>query len=98
MAAPTVEKLPVAANEPDVLAVSPDVERTNSKSGGGAYSITEGKVLDEDTADIIAAEVEYSEEYYRKLLWKIDLWLLPVMWVSDKAPVGTTISCIIASN
>ncbi|KAH8895550.1 MFS general substrate transporter [Thozetella sp. PMI_491] len=31
-----------------------------------------------DTVDAVA---EYSDEYYRKLLWKIDLWLLPVMWV-----------------
>ncbi|KAF9883409.1 hypothetical protein FE257_003492 [Aspergillus nanangensis] len=28
--------------------------------------------------DVVA---EYSDEYYRKLLWKIDLWLLPLMWV-----------------
>ncbi|KAL6354482.1 hypothetical protein LRP88_11819 [Fusarium phalaenopsidis] len=25
--------------------------------------------------------VEYSDAYYRKLLWKIDLWLLPLMWI-----------------
>ena len=45
-------------------------------------SILEGKILDEDTADIINAENEYTEEYYKKLLRRIDLFLLPVMWVS----------------
>ncbi|KAF2020214.1 MFS general substrate transporter [Aaosphaeria arxii CBS 175.79] len=35
--------------------------------------------------DIAPGEVtdseEFSDAYYRKLLWKIDLWLLPLMWV-----------------
>lgn len=31
--------------------------------------------------DVIDAAEGYSQEYYRKLLWKIDLWLLPLMWV-----------------
>lgn len=29
----------------------------------------------------IDASEEFSDAYYRKLLWKIDLWLLPLMWV-----------------
>ena len=31
--------------------------------------------------DTVAAVNDYSEHYYRELLWKIDLWLLPLMWV-----------------
>ena len=48
-----------------------------------ALSIADGKILDEDTADIINAENEYTPEYYKKLLRRIDLFLLPVMWVSN---------------
>ncbi|KAI8626315.1 MFS general substrate transporter [Xylariaceae sp. FL1651] len=40
-------------------------------------SLTEAEV----EAEINAAS-EYSDEYYRKLLWKIDLCLLPLMWFS----------------
>ncbi|RMJ11418.1 hypothetical protein CDV36_008931 [Fusarium kuroshium] len=35
--------------------------------------------VQEGTLDDVA--VEYSDAYYRKLLWKIDLWLLPLMWI-----------------
>ncbi|KXJ90351.1 major facilitator superfamily domain-containing protein [Microdochium bolleyi] len=31
--------------------------------------------------DTIEASTEYSDAYFRKLLWKIDLCLLPVMWI-----------------
>ncbi|KAI1877364.1 hypothetical protein JX265_003372 [Neoarthrinium moseri] len=31
--------------------------------------------------DTVEAVYEYSDAYNRKLLWKIDLWLLPVMWI-----------------
>lgn len=31
-------------------------------------------------SDVIAGN-EFSEEYNRKLLWRIDLWLLPLMWL-----------------
>ncbi|KAK7227900.1 hypothetical protein V2G26_000070 [Clonostachys chloroleuca] len=34
--------------------------------------------IQEGTVDVSA---EYSAKYYRKLLWKIDLWLLPLMWI-----------------
>lgn len=39
--------------------------------------------------------VEYSDAYYRKLLWKIDIWLLPLMWIcygtqqADKTSLST---------
>ncbi|EXA35910.1 related to DAL5-Allantoate and ureidosuccinate permease [Fusarium oxysporum] len=39
--------------------------------------------LADDTlpGEVLDAEDEFSDMYYRKLLWKIDLWLLPLMWV-----------------
>lgn len=45
--------------------------------------------------DTVDAGDNYSVEYYRKLLWKIDLYLLPLMWVcygtqqADKLAVST---------
>jgi hypothetical protein len=42
-------------------------------------------VVDEFGGDITVgtatAETEYTEAEYRRLRWKIDLWLLPLMWV-----------------
>ncbi|KAI0866429.1 MFS general substrate transporter [Xylaria cubensis] len=55
-------------------------------------SVTKAEAEAEDT---IKAESEYSDQYYRKLLWKIDLVLLPLMWLSygtqqaDKTSIGT---------
>ncbi|KEZ46542.1 hypothetical protein SAPIO_CDS0336 [Scedosporium apiospermum] len=31
--------------------------------------------------NIVDVAAEYSDQYYRKLLWKIDLFLLPLMWI-----------------
>jgi len=45
-------------------------------------SIEAGKIVDESTADIINAETEYSDAYFKKLLFRIDLFLLPTMWAS----------------
>jgi ACS family allantoate permease-like MFS transporter len=53
--------------------------------------------LDIDIGDGIVTDIteEYSEAYYRKLRWKIDLWLLPLMWVcygtqqADKTGIST---------
>lgn len=36
---------------------------------------------DELNVDTVEAVYEYSDAYMRKLRWKIDLWLLPVMWI-----------------
>lgn len=44
-------------------------------------SIVEGKI-DDLVLDTIDAEAEYTPEQFKKLRWKIDLWLLPLMWVS----------------
>lgn len=35
-----------------------------------------------------AAEEEFTEDQYRKLVWKIDLVILPLMWVSCSQPVS----------
>ncbi|TGJ76829.1 hypothetical protein E0Z10_g10810 [Xylaria hypoxylon] len=51
--------------------------------------------VEAEVENTVNATSEYSEEYYRKLLWKIDLWLLPLMWFSygtqqaDKNSVST---------
>lgn len=44
---------------------------------------------------VVDATEEYTEAYYRRLRWKIDLWLLPLMWFcygtqqADKTSIGT---------
>jgi hypothetical protein len=56
-------------------------------------SIGPGKV-DDLIIDTVNAETEYTPEQFRKLRWKIDLFLLPLMWVcygtqqSDKTAVS----------
>lgn len=48
-------------------------------------SIHEGKFPDAKAVDIVhAAEEEFTEEQYRKLVRKVDLILLPLMWVSSQ--------------
>lgn len=39
------------------------------------------KHADDLAEDTVTAIDDYSPEYFKKLRWKIDLWLLPVMWV-----------------
>lgn len=46
-----------------------------------AESLAEGKVNDAAEDIVHAAEAEFTPEQYRKLLWKIDLVILPLMWV-----------------
>jgi hypothetical protein len=49
-------------------------------------SVHEGKFPDTKAIDIVhAAEEEFTAEQYRKLVWKVDLILLPLMWVSSRA-------------
>ena len=43
-------------------------------------SIAEGQVDEKLAVDTVNAENEYTAQEYRRLLWKIDLWLLPLMW------------------
>jgi MFS transporter, ACS family, allantoate permease len=60
-----------------------------------ATSPTDQVSVKEGVEDAINASSEYSDAYYRKLLWKIDLWLLPLMWVcygtqqADKTSLST---------
>lgn len=45
-------------------------------------SVHEGKYHETKAVDIVhAAEAEYTEEQYRKLVRKVDFVLLPLMWV-----------------
>ena len=43
---------------------------------------TDGEIVEIIAQDPVTAESEYTETEYRRLRWKIDLWLLPLMWVS----------------
>lgn len=46
-----------------------------------APSIQDGEIMGEKIAiDTVEAEHEYTAAEFRRLLWKIDLCLLPVMW------------------
>ncbi|KAI3318913.1 MFS general substrate transporter [Xylariaceae sp. AK1471] len=63
------EKIPIA-----------DVDsRLNATTEADLSSCTEAEAEVENAINVAS---EYSEEYYRKLLWKIDLCLLPLMWIS----------------
>lgn len=57
---------------------------TSVRSDGNGTAGTDPPSSTETDAEVeenvIDAASEYSHEYYRKLLWKIDLWLLPLMW------------------
>lgn len=48
-----------------------------------AESLAEGKVGNAAEDIVHAAEEEFTPEQYRKLLWKIDLIILPLMWVCE---------------
>lgn len=53
-----------------------------ARENDGNESMAEGKV-DNVVEDIVhAAEEEFSQEQYRKLLAKVDRIILPLMWVS----------------
>ncbi|KAH9889193.1 major facilitator superfamily domain-containing protein [Xylariomycetidae sp. FL2044] len=71
-------------------------DTTEVKSEPHVVDLADRSSLKVDIAqDTINAVDEYSEVYYRKLLWKIDLWLLPLMWVcygtqqADKTSLST---------
>jgi len=77
---------------------------------GTAYTPNAGDAKDQKAIDmktILPLEIvinegvvvditeEFTEAYYRKLRWKIDLWLLPLMWLcygtqqADKTSIST---------
>ncbi|KAF2163746.1 hypothetical protein M409DRAFT_37199 [Zasmidium cellare ATCC 36951] len=72
----------------DTDAVQPatvDSEKTARKTKDDvevttAPSISEGIVGEKIALDTVEAEHEYTQKDYRRLLWKIDLCLLPLMW------------------
>lgn len=70
------------SKELDVIAVP---ARDADFENGETSSIHKGTDA-EIAADTVAATNEYSAQQYRKLLWKIDLYLLPVMWVRKFCP------------
>jgi hypothetical protein len=57
-----------------------DVEELKVLSNPSQASIGLGKI-DDIVIDTVNAETEYTAEQFHKLRWKIDLWLLPLMWV-----------------
>jgi sugar phosphate permease len=69
-----VEKIPAAATIRS---------RLDATTESDLPSCTETEAEAEAEAEnTINAASEYSDEFYRKLLWKIDLCLLPLMWLS----------------
>ncbi|KAF9878393.1 hypothetical protein CkaCkLH20_03885 [Colletotrichum karsti] len=63
------------AKDPEAGNAKPDSETI------ARMSIDDGEVVEKIAIDTINAESEYTVEEYRRLLWKIDLWLLPLMWL-----------------
>ncbi|KAI8941621.1 hypothetical protein NX059_002834 [Plenodomus lindquistii] len=75
---------------------------TQSRSSGDkgktieiGKAIAPTEIIDVDDGIVVDATEEFSEAYYKKLRWKIDLWLLPLMWFcygtqqADKTSLST---------
>lgn len=56
-------------------------EISSGNSNPNPESFSEGKAGGEAEDIVYAAEQEFDSEQYRRLLWKIDLVILPLMWV-----------------
>lgn len=52
----------------------------NDKAVDNIAMTEKGKFTDDILEGTVDVAPEYSDQYYRKLRWKIDLWLLPLMW------------------
>lgn len=66
-----------------------------------APSVAEGFLAEKVAIDTVEAEQEYTPAEYRRLLWKIDLWLLPLMWFcygTQQADKARTISSEVTVN
>ncbi|OIW34816.1 MFS general substrate transporter [Coniochaeta ligniaria NRRL 30616] len=67
----------------------------DEKTVGLNDSTAAKKSIDDIREDTVEAVTEYSDAYYRRLRWKIDLWLLPLMWFcygtqqADKTSLST---------
>jgi ACS family allantoate permease-like MFS transporter len=70
-----------------------DVEELKVLSNPSQASVGLGKI-DDIIIDTVNAETEYTPEQFRKLRWKIDLWLLPLMWVCIRPEKIPEIRCI----
>ena len=80
MSDPTIEK-----------GATPVIDQPQSEIGkiGEVHDVSSAKEqslgygkIDDIIIDTVNAETEYTSEQFRKIRWKIDLWLLPLMWVS----------------
>lgn len=50
---------------------------------GTITSVKPDNEIQETLDETLAIGNDFDPASYRKLLWKIDLWLLPLMWVSS---------------
>lgn len=68
---------------------------SDEKTVGLNDALAVSKSVDDIREDTVDAATEYSDAYYRRLRWKIDLWLLPLMWFcygtqqADKTSLST---------
>lgn len=61
------------------------LKKDDDNNQKGASSIGQKLVLEIDSSDNLKfIETDFTESQYRRLLWKIDLCLLPLMWVGSK--------------
>lgn len=58
-----------------------DITKDTEKRQAENVGIDKKDIVDDLAIDTVEATYEYSDAYNRRLLWKIDLWLLPVMWI-----------------
>lgn len=73
-----LEKSEKHAAAGNVAPAEPDLSTTQLPKADGL------EVGTNDALNIVqAAEQEFTPDQYRRLLWKIDLVVLPLMWVSD---------------
>ncbi|KAJ1328156.1 MFS transporter ACS family allantoate permease [Microdochium nivale] len=70
------EMVPVAPAQP-----AQAISTADKKEDAEGEIELKGDEPDALNIDTIEASTEYSDAYFRKLLWKIDLCLLPVMWI-----------------
>lgn len=77
-------QIPESKESKEINFIAVSGSDTGDVKNGESNSIHKGSDH-EIAADTIAAASEYTPEQYRKLLRKIDLYLLPVMWVSESS-------------
>jgi hypothetical protein len=70
--------------------VEPELEKGEQLNLASNPTEGFGKI-DDLIEDTVNAETEYTPAQFRKLRWKIDLWLLPLMWVCIFKPLSSFI-------